>query len=371
MYSNKKRMTFILLMIILLTSPLLFGGCDKKEESTTDTIKTTLKPQEENYTTIMATKGDYVTTFSSKSVELVYQSETAVTSDKKTSKLKEILVNNFDTVSEGDVIATLDMEVSMVNIEEKQLSLKRSKQNYQTAAKEQEENLKQQELAVSDMVTGAEKDIAEMKLKKVKSQYDQYVFQTENDLKQQEDSIKELQETYSDHTIVAPFDGIIIEISDLEPGDRINTGDTICRMASSEHMLLGVAEQGILRYNMEVTVTSRFGQEETVYTGHVVAAKDVIPETQWRDMSYIALDDPTQYMNLTNTKVDADYVTIKNVLLVDASGVSNDSSKRYVSLFEEDQIKKRYVVIGKSDRDKAWILQGLSENQSVIINEND
>jgi hypothetical protein len=119
---------------------------------------------------------------------------------------------------------------------------------------------------------------------------------------------------------------------------------------------------------MEVTVTSKWGKKENKYQGRVAFAKNVAPDGKWENMTYIVLEDPKVYLDLQNPSIEAEYISIKDVLLLDPSVISSDVNSDYVSLYENDQIIKQYVSVGKSDKDKAWILQGLSENQAVIIN---
>ncbi len=361
MYSNRKGIVFI-----LLTS-LLLGACQKEKEiTTTGTLQTTLQAQDENYTLATVQKGTFATTFSSKNTQIIYQSDAKVTSNKKTTKLKELIAGEMDLVKKGDVLAILDIEVSKVDFEEKQLSLEQSKIKYQIDKVAKSSGIADMELKLKQMEDGSDKQIFELQIRKAKSQYDQYVLQTERSLEKQETAIKELEVKNNDNTIVAPFDGIVVDIPRLKPGDKINQGDEICHLVSTEHMLLGVKENGLLRYDMDVVVTTKRINVETELTGRVVAAKYVIPEDKWSELSYVALDDSSKYAELINGTVTTDYISIGNVLLVDAKGITTDSDKSYVSLYEDGQISKRYVVIGKSDQNMVWVLQGLSENQTVI-----
>ncbi|MHB8128502.1 MAG: efflux RND transporter periplasmic adaptor subunit [Mobilitalea sp.] len=362
MYNNRKR------IIVILLASLLLSACHKQVVTTnTDTLQTTtFKLQEESYTLATAQRGTFSNTFSSKNVQVIYQSDAYVTSDKKTAKLKELLIEERDEVKKGDVLATLDVEISPVDLEEKKMSLARSKNKYiaDTAAKQ---------VALDDMVNnleqmepGNDKKIYELQIEKTKSQYEQFVYQTEKNIKKQVESIIETEENNADNSIIAPFDGFIVDVARFKPGDKVNQGDMICHMVSNKNLLLGVSENGLLRYNMDVTVTTKFINEETVLKGRVVAAIDVIPEDKWSDMTYIALEDESQYASIINGVVKTDNISIGNVLIVDAKGVTTEVDKNYVSLYEDGQISKRYVVIGKSNSEVVWVLQGLAENQTVI-----
>jgi biotin carboxyl carrier protein len=355
-------------IIIILLASLLLSACQKQVViTTTDTIQTTtLKPQEESYTLATAQMGTFANTFASKNVQVLYQSDAYVTSDKQTAKLKELLINERDEVKKGDVLATLDVEISLVDLEEKKMTLARSKNKFITDTAVKQAALDTMINNLSQMEPGIEKNIYELQIEKTKSQYEQFIYQTEKNIKKQEETMIETEEHNADNSIIAPFDGFIVDVARLKTGDKVNQGDMICHMVSNKNLLLGVSENGLLRYNMDVTVTTKFINEETVLKGRVVAAIDVIPEDKWSYMTYIALEDESKYASIINGVVKTDNISIGNVLLVDAKGVTTEVDKNYVSLYEDGQISKRYVVIGKSNSEVVWVLQGLSENQTII-----
>jgi multidrug efflux pump subunit AcrA (membrane-fusion protein) len=364
MYSNKRKSSY-LLQLILLLSILFIGGCGQnKKEQITNTM---LQPPKEEYNTVKATKGDYITTLSSKKVDLVYDAVT-VTSDKKSGRFSEYKVIQYDKVMKGEVIAVLDTDISTIDLEEKQLAFQRNQNQYRSECKDRKENLRKQEQALEQMSEGIEKEIATIKLNKARIQLEQFILQNERSLKQQKKDIEKLEKEISDNKILAPFNGFIFSLSPLDKGDKVNPGDAICKLVPEDQICLGVAELGDLRYNMEVTVTSKIGRTEEDYTGRVIHAKNIAPDGTWENMSYIVLEDPIYYLKLQNPSVNAEIMRIKNVLLIDSSLLNSEINDYYVSLYENEQVTKQYVTVGKSSRDKSWILQGLSENQAVIIN---
>lgn len=364
MYSNRKKLPYMLQSVILI-SCLLMSGCAKDTKKQTTEI--TLQPPKVNYDTVKVTKGDYVSNFSSSKVDLVYDA-VDIKSDKKASRFAEFRVSKYDDVKEGDIIAILNTQVSTVNIEEKQLAYERSINQYYSDCNDMKIGLHNQEQALKQMSDGTDKEIAAIKLEQARARYAQYQLQNERSLEQQEKEIKELETETNDNKILAPFDGVIFDMTTFGKGDEVNPGDTICKLVPVDQILLGVSDLGDLRYNMEVTVKSKWGKNESEYQGRVAFAKNVAPDGKWENMTYIALEDPLAYLELQNPSINVEYISIKDVLLIDSSVVSKDINSDYVSLYENDQIIKQYVSVGKIDKDKAWILQGLSENQSVIIN---
>lgn len=365
MYSNKKKLIYLLQSLFLI-SCLLLNGCTK-ETKPQKAEEVTFQPAKINYDTVRVTKGNYVSIFSSYDVDLVYDA-VEIKSDKEASKFSELRVSVYDEVKEGDIIAVLNTEVSTVNIEEKQLAYERSINQYYSDSKTMIEGLKNQEQAVKQMTDGTDKEIAAIKLEQAKARYEQFQLQNERSLEQQKKEIDKQKKKIDDQNILAPFDGIIFNITTFSKGEKVNPGDTICKLVPLDQIFLGVVDRGDLRYNMEVTVTSKWGKNEKKYQGRVALAKNVAPDGKWQNETYIALDDPKVYLELQNPSISAECVSIKDVLLLDSSVITKEVNSNFVSLYENDNVIKQYISVGKSDKDKAWILQGLSENQEVIIN---
>lgn len=364
MYSNKSK-----ILILILLSFFLFA-CDKKvEEASLPTLVTNFGEMEDNYNLTKSRIGTFVTEFKSKNTEIAYQTEAYVTSDKKTSPLLELKANRNTLVKKGDVLAVLDMDVSEVDLNEKRLSYNRNMKDYLTSKEDKEAMISSMEDKLLQMEDGIDKDIYMLQLQKTKSQYEQYLLQTERNLANQQEAIADLEDKNTDNTIVAPFDGYITHVDRLSAGDNINQGDYICHIVSTENLLIGVKENGLLRYNMDVSVTTKRIDVKTELKGRVVGSKDVVPEEFWSDMTYIALEDPSKYQDFVNGTVTTDYIKVDNVLLVDKKAVTTADDKSYVSVYEDGQVSKRYVVIGKTGTDTVWILQGLTENLSVITKE--
>ena len=60
-------------------------------------------------------------------------------------------------------------------------------------------------------------------------------------------------------------------------------------------------------------------------------------------------------------------VDLHNVLLVNRSAIKKDESRRYVYVLDGETVKKRYVVEGENNMSTTWILDGLTEGQTLIL----
>lgn len=371
MFVISKKQHYLLQLSILL-SCLFLSGCARETKQQTE--ETILVPENEKYETVAVRKGDYVSTFSSEA-DIIYDA-VEVVSDKEICKFSKFLVNRHDKVKEGDILAVLESDNSTLELEEKQLVYEQNKEQYALDSNTMNESILLQEQALEQMPEGIEKEIAVIKLEKAKIQFELVLLQNMRNLEQQKQEIDQLDKKIKDNNILAPMDGIFLERAELTKGDKVKPGDTICRMVSEKQIYLGVPDKnGELRYNMEVAVTSskydgnsRTYKAGNLYQGRITYARNIAPDYKWKDMAYFALEDPISYLDLQKVIVTTDVSVIKNILLLDSHAV-NSKDIDYVSIVEDGQIKMRTVKVGKKDNDKAWILQGLSENQAVIINQ--
>ena len=49
------------------------------------------------------------------------------------------------------------------------------------------------------------------------------------------------------------------------------------------------------------------------------------------------------------------------------SAIKKDESRRYVYILDGETVKKRYVVEGENNMSTTWILDGLTEGQTLIL----
>ena len=350
---------------MLFMTAAFLGGCGGSEEEA-PIGENLLAPEQVNYDTVQAEKGDYIRTAAG-SVQIYYPVTADLCWDESEARFREFLVRKGDEVKAGDALAVFDIEVSRADREELSLTLTRTTQNLETGTAERLTAMEEANKKLEGL-SGHELRIEQLGIEKAQAEYEQFVYQTGQEIARLKEDLEEMDEKIADNTLTAPFDGVIDTIATCNEGDLVAKDMVIVSMYSTDSYYL-VAEDslGHLRYNMDVTVESGKGSNLKTYQGKVVASPTILPSSVPQGMALIELDGDVPPKELKGTlRYQYNIEELQDVLLVDWSAVDNEQGKSYVYLLEDDMVQKRFVVPGLNNREKTWILDGLSEGQTVI-----
>ncbi len=168
--------------------------------------------------------------------------------------------------------------------------------------------------------------------------------------------------------IVAPCDGVIRDLQSYRVGAKISKGTVVCYVYDENIKLLSIQASN-LRYGMQVQVVTGTNKDQLTLPGRVVVGSGEVPGT---NSAYALIEVDVTGVTSTPTwkknKITYNTTDLQNVLLIDADCVILESGSHYVQKLAEDgSVQKRSVMIGLSNRDKAWVIQGLNEGETVII----
>ncbi len=317
-----------------------------------------------SYTTATVTRGTLSAKAQAKT-SVYYPEFTMIqfASDYGSATFVEYVVERGMVVEEGQVIAKIRTEVDDISMEELKLKLKRAEKKYAEFLEQMETALKDAEAAVS-LAAGNEKRLAKLRLEKQQLEYDKR-------LKAEEESIEALRERMQVYEnaglvteITAPVSGTIGWLEQYRGGDTIWDKAVIGGIYDTDKMLFTVKDMtGVLRYGMKLTLEDGKGKQ---YEGIVVStSSDLLNPGLVQEVAYIRAEgaDPTQSYN-------AHYETIRmdDVLLVTASAVKTDTTGSYVMVLKDGKPSKQYFAAAKTINGQCYILSGLEEGTTVIIN---
>lgn len=320
-----------------------------------------------NYKTVTVKKGDCEKETTGNAT-IFYTMDRNLYWENDRAYFQEVRVEQGQEVKTGDVLMVFETEEKLFELESLKRKLLRSQEGKveQNVEKLEEINTAKDRL---QYLEGYELQIAELKIEKLQAAYEQFLYQKDKEITQLQEQIKELSEASGQHTLTAPFDGVIDEIVKLNEGDPVENGQYLISMYSDDRLLLKADDsQGKLRYNMEVTVEAGQGDDLKIYKGKVITAPNVLPSTIGNTMTLIELDEavlseqlisPIKYRGITEAAYD--------VLYVESKAIRRDGVKEFVYLLDEDMIRKRYVKTALDTLRDVWILDGLEEGQTLIV----
>lgn len=369
-----------------LAAALLLSGCGKEVVSETLLSEDLIIPSEINYETDTAEYGEYVRT-SSDSAGIYYPQEVELYWEKENSYLREMLVEPEMYVKKGDVLAVFDTDVDLVRMEELQLgiehlltsaeiekadrllAIQEQKEKFAEAKQKRDERREQgyakENTAELDSYSDA---VADLRLQRMQLEYEEFLYQTEWQISRMQKEIAQLQEEMSDNKLIAPFDGVIELTAAIQPGERVLPDKMLISMGATDKLLLAAKDMSdYFQYNMDVIIECGKESDRQTYKGKVVAASNILPAKYGQKLALVKLQEEPDLKELQRKiKYTIKVQDMDNILLVDRTAVQKENDETFVYVLNGDMVQKRYVVVGSSNNEKTWILDGLSEGQTVI-----
>lgn len=358
---------------VSLSVMLLTAACGGQVPENQDLLTENLLTAEQaNYKTVQVETGEYEKISTGKA-SVIYLVESELCWEKDNAYYREAAVTAGQEVKEGDVLVRFDLQESQVELETLKLQLRRKKEE---VAEEKADRL----AAIADAEDAAETlreqesqkydaEIAELKAERLEVEYDQFLYQSEKEIAQIEERISQMEQEAGENVLLAPFDGVVETVTRYSEGDKVVPGQVLVTMYATDRLLLKAENaSGKLRYNMDVTIQAGNQNNLVSYQGKVVAAPNILPESLSEDLILIELEEAVTPKDLKgNITYEGSTEALQNILVADRKAIQSEDGKTFVNVLEDDMVQKRYVVTVLNNTEKVWILDGLSEGQTLIV----
>lgn len=405
MYKNKYIKTFLCLSLCL--SCILSGcGSNKKSESKKQNREDYLytgtedDKTEEEYKTTVVTKGDFeASVFANGTIQ--YLDQSTIKMDVNNAIFGEFTVGVGDKVKVGDVVAKYAVEEDEVYVTQQTMTVEQAESEYASNLKTKKAAISEQEYKISLMPTGADKEIAKSQLEKMKMDYSEFL-KTEETVKQQRTDLNDYLAEIKKTKVVSDVEGEVISLAEVSAGDTLGGGTALVTVAKKKKFLIEIPnEDGAAKYNMDVSVMlgSDSNSIDVTMKGKVVYASNIFTPDKQTDTALVAVIDPPEDANWKkNIFVEYPTKSAKNVLLVPENAIFTESEgvegttedgqqstadailnsmhmngevgdqKLYVMILKDGITKKRYVTAAGKNSDVYWILDGVQEGDTVVLN---
>lgn len=272
-------------------------------------------------------------------------------------------------VKKGDVLAAFTLEVDEAAITAARLSLERAQREYETGAEKKREEIADLLNEQSSIRDSYERELMTLRIRRTQLAYEQYCYQQECTIARLTEELAELEEANSSCYLYAPFDGTITAITYKREGEKVYANEGLVTMYREDGMLLRISnDQLYFRYGMPVTVTSGAKTDQQVYQGRVVAADNVLSENRRLGYAFIELEPfEGETPRLTRLTVTGTSEYLTDVMVIPRRAVTLDGGKYYVNCLVNGTLQKRYVNAGLMTMSNVWVLQGLNEGDTIII----
>ena len=366
--SATKKTVWIRVFSLLLVC-LLLGACAKPEDPQTAFPEVEFTtPKDANYKTITVEEGEYISSMGSE-LAIANLRTAELSWDQSGATFVESFVRRGQQVKKGDILMTFETKISKVDSVELRQQRETAWNNF-LAGKESRLAAIEAAKQRAEELTGFDQEIEYFKIEKLQAQYDDYVFRTTRSVYAIDDQIRALEGKAENNVLLAPFDGVIDGVVKLNPGDAVPVRSALITMHAKEESALLRAKDTAkkLRYNMPITIESRNGDDSVFYTGRVITASNILPASVSSDLVLVEFEEPVLAEDLgMYLTYKAENEVLKGIITIPRNAVKTDKGKNYVYLLENGTIQKRFISIFVSSNTNAWVQDGLSVGQTVVI----
>lgn len=306
-----------------------------------------------------------VTSQTNVSVEYPHREPIVFYSGYGSASFVKYYVDRYDMVEEGDPIAEIYTFVDDIDYEELCLDLERARQERDDFYVKYEKEIAQAEENIEKAGSEREKKLARFEWELCKIDLDSTKEELDRKVEQLEERMESIEEAKETTQILAPATGSVGRLQSYWPWETIYNGTVLGEIYLVDEPIFSVQDlTGILRYGMKIDIEDSKGNH---YEGTVVScSKRYLSDGFAKDDAYIQMEElPEQLSNMT-----AHYETmrIENVLIVDSKAVKTDNDGSYVMVLADGKLMKRYFVAGRSTNGKCYVVDGLDEGMTVVIN---
>ena len=268
-----------------------------------------------------------------------------------TTYLDEVCVKRYEQVTKGQVIAKIHVVSDPVQIERTEREIQRLNEQIAYYVEEGEKENKYQ-------IKNAQKQIAD------KQEY-----------------VDKLKKDAACKEICAEYDGVITEITSMEAGELLSTGQSIGRLADDQSCFVMVEDtDGKLSYGtmVEISYKDDSGAQKTQECQVVTTNTLMLDKSLQSGYAIVKLPlevaaeiagssrNNEGWWSLSRVGVQASLRKVDNVLLVPKRAVTEVSRTTYVTVVEDNGVRRQQAFVsGGADSENYWVVTGLTEGTKI------
>ncbi len=346
-----------------------------------------IKPKAIEYTTHELTMGRIENKIS---VRGIYKHENNfdLSFQNRDGYLKTLNVKSGDRVKSGDILATLDVDSILNDLELQKMNLQGNRESYQQLTEVSVIEISILDIQLKELKKDLENKsqinagISRVAVTKLENQYKisefnydkrvldyKYQFQTaQRDIDLAILKLKQLEIDLAKATITSPISGVITHVSYINIGEYVTPYKTIITVADPKNLILQYSGNKYLNFftGMPVKVKS----QSEVLDGEVVLTSREVPADEMEKMRQsvnIRISNlPQSITNGDSAKIEALLDWADNVIVIPKKLVHKFSGRKFVKLLQDGLVNERDVEVGIESGTEYEITSGLELTDLVV-----
>lgn len=405
--------------VLGLAASLLLAGCGVMETLVTDTgsgesqsiakenyLKTNITQQGQQsidklYKVLTLEKGTYEEVADVQMLKRNYINAPTLRLDVDGREVRfgEYAVQAMDYVEEGDVIATVHVEVDELELEEVKLRITRLQERFLAAEEQKNKDLQEIQKELMRIPKSYKSKILDVRYKQIEWDWEYTKFNYETQIKETKKELEELSRVGAVFEVKADRAGYVDIENRYPSGKELWDGAYICHILDNKNVYTVAERQADqFHYGMEVEmdtsvgdVTARVvsGGSYALYgnleptraagTGGMSALEAAFEAYYGNDVmsasssAVFLLDfgeeEPDENASFNKLMLQGNLKTIENVIILPLEAVTQQNEQYYVTVLKEDgSLLKTEIIPGGNNGDEYWVLEGLTEGMQIVYN---
>jgi len=260
----------------------------------------------------------------------------------KGDRLKDIYVVQGQEVKKGELLAELETDSILNEIQLQEIALKRSQILYEDAKTRYE----------IEGGSRTELDMAEL------------------DLQSNQIKLDRLNAELQKSRLVSPIDGVVVYVSGTKQGEYVNAYQTIVRVADPKKLQLRYSDDKVSSFKLGMKAVVQISDRE--YEAEVVMTPSEVPEDadpKMKNSVQLKVIDLDQEVEIGQTA--AIILTLErkeNVIVIPKLLVTNFANRKFVHVLHNGIREERDIEIGIQNSTDVEVVKGLEEGELLIVN---
>lgn len=280
--------------------------------------------------------------------------------------ITDVYVENGDTVEEGDLLVSVDVENMEKQIAELEHQLARANLSLQQLQENKAFDLEQADILFSyTAMTEGDKNALKEQKESIEKSYKNRLEDAADSVELLEARLEEAREYMKNGRLYAPMDGVISFVKTELEGSTTDRSERVISLYDADSCMFISKNTEAIPYidpAGEYTIVCGLGNFQREY---VVAPANT---ESWGEQIYFRLLDEEYDPNIIrNGKISIITDEAEDVLCVDRTAIHASGEKHYVYLLDEEGIRRmQFVETGLWGSDLVEIRSGLEEGDYVI-----
>lgn len=334
-----------------------------EEEDEEETVS--LQPGDQ----VTVTRGDFIVS-REQSPDLYLPKQEYLFFEYDNAVLASIEVRRGDMVEEGDLLMTFERQEDVAASESRRIELERLRANVAAETENMQNQIKDLQAELKAETDTTRRAILNIDIQIATENLRWQQSSNQRRIETLEEADRQAAEDLAVTELRAPFAGEITDLTSRKIGDRLNAWEYMGRLTGQEPLLLQVNNTyGEFRLGETVSVThgtarDRIEIQAKVVADHTLLGPELVASTAWLALEGISARDAIQAIN---PKVTVHQQQIEDVLMLPRQAVIRQNQDFYVNLSTDSGIVRRYVQVGNWNSKDYWIVDGLEEGDTVVI----